>query len=103
MNDSRLELRVRHGYSNGLTRIFYGTIASTPRGARIEGEFRTLLFVVAILRALSALFAASVLFERAALIVALPTVLLLLAIEAVARRMGDADEEKMREFLTRSL
>jgi hypothetical protein len=103
LSDGRLQLRVRHGYSNGFTRIFHGTLTSTPRGARIEGEFRTLWWVVAIMRTVALFFVASVLLERRAAPFALFMVALLAGIEAVARRMGDRDEEKMREFLTRSL
>ena len=103
LSDGRLQMRVRHGYSNGLTRIFYGTITSLPRGARIDGEFRTLWWVVAIMRTITLFFVASVILERRAAPFALFMVALLAGIEAFARRMGDRDEEKMRAFLTRSL
>lgn len=48
LSDGRLQVRVRHGYSNGFTRIFHGTLASASGGTRIVGEFRTLWWVVAI-------------------------------------------------------
>ena len=103
LSDGRLQLRVRHGYSNGFTRIFRGTLTSTPRGARIDGEFRSLWWVVAIMRTMALFFVLSVFLERGAAPFALFMVALLAGIEAVARRMGDRDEEKMRAFLTRSL
>jgi hypothetical protein len=55
------------------------------------------------MRTVALFFVASVLLERRAAPFALFMVALLAGIEAVARRMGDRDEEKMREFLTRSL
>jgi hypothetical protein len=104
------KLRVRHGYSNGLTRLLYGTVSPVDSGTRIAGEFRSLLWVVLILRCAGLFILASVffylrLFARsgtlhglALLPLAAPvlTLSLLVGIETLARRMGDADEARMR-------
>jgi hypothetical protein len=118
INGSELKLRVRHAASNGLTRLFYGKILPTPFGARIEGHFRTLRFVVAILRSvwlvlllgtlalLREILSASGTLNRSevAAVILGPTVTFtfLVVIEIVARRMGDRDENNIRAFLTRT-
>jgi hypothetical protein len=105
------QLRVRHGYSNGLTRLLYGSVTPTHSGSRIDGEFRTLLWVVLVLRGVWLLLLSGIaLYLRearhlpfasglAALAGPLLTGLLLVGIETIARRMGDADEETMRSRL----
>jgi hypothetical protein len=98
---TRIEMRARHGYSNGLTRIFYGSITPTPKGSRIEGEFRTLLWVVLILRVVWLFFLGAALAGREPALFGAIMILVLAGIETIARRMGDADEEKMRGFLSR--
>ncbi len=118
INGSEIKLRVRRGTSNGLTRLFYGQILPTPFGARIEGHFRTLRFVVAILRSAwfalllgtlallrEILYASGTLNRSEVASVILGPALtfaFLVIIEIVARRMGDRDEDNMRAFLTRT-
>ncbi len=113
VENGRIRARVRHGYSNGLTRLLYGRVASTPEGSRIEGEFRTLWWVVLILRTVwlaILLPLLAYLFEVArrgqSVSPAVPpgpllTLALLVGVEAIGRRMGDRDEERMREVLSR--
>ena len=103
-------VRVRHGYSNGLTRVFSGRVASTPRGSRVEGVFRTLWWVVLVPRIawlLILLPTSAHLMEvmgqgrppSPSVLGPLLTLALLVTIEAVARRMGDRDEARIREVL----
>ena len=110
--DRRFRARVRHGYSNGLTRILSGQLTSTRAGSRVEGEFRTLWWVVLILRAvwfLILLAVFSYLFEvvgrgqqpSPSVLGPILTLVILVAIEAVGRRMGDRDEARIREVLSR--
>jgi hypothetical protein len=105
-------VRVRHGYSNGLTRVFGGRVASTPRGSRVEGEFRTLWWVVLVLRIAWLLillptfvYLITVLGQgrhpSPSVLGPLLTLALLVCIEAVARRMGDRDEARIQEILKR--
>ncbi len=113
VKDGCFRARVRHGYSNGLTRLLYGRVTPTPSGSRVEGEFRTLWWVVLILRSawLLNLFLIStyLLFvagrNQPPILSVLPgpilTLGLLVGIEAIARRMGDRDEEKTRGLLSR--
>jgi hypothetical protein len=113
---SRVEMRVRHGSSNGLTRLFHGEVTPAAGGSRLAGEFRTLLWVVLILRAVwLALLAPMILVLAqlappgrstpramlAAVGAPLVTLAFLLVIEVFARRMGDADERRMREHFDR--
>jgi hypothetical protein len=120
--DGQLEMRVRHGYSNGLTRLFCGRVSPTPAGSRLEGQFRTLWFVVLILRLAWLGFLVPIGFHlvdlarassgagrtdwlAAGLGLAGPAATLgfLLLIEILARSMGDRDEERMRRHLTELL
>jgi len=112
VKDMRFRARVRHGYSNGLTRLLYGRVISTSRGSRIEGEFRTLWWVVLILRTFWLLLFLSILAHlldvlrrgqspSPAIFVPVLILGLLMGIEAMARRMGDRDEERIRSFLSR--
>ncbi len=105
-------VRVRHGYSNGLTRVLYGRVASTSRGSRVEGEFHTLSWVVLVLRIAWLLillptfaYVIEVVGQgrppSPSLLGPLLTLALLVSIEAVARRMGDRDEARIREVLNR--
>ena len=112
----RVEMRVRHGSSNGLTRLFYGVVTPTSQGSRVTGQFRTLLWVVLILRAVWIALGVPIVFLLVefrgatssaprellpALLAPLVTLALLLFIEVVARRMGDTDERRMREHFDR--
>ncbi len=103
----RFALRVRHWYSNGLTRIVYGTIAPSPNGARISARFETLLWVVLILRAIwcATLVAAAVALRAQFhwIPIVLPALLLAVlgCVEAFGRRLGDRDEEVIRRHLAR--
>lgn len=109
VGDRDVALRVRHPYSNGLTRIFYGEIVEEPDGAVLRGEFRTLLWVVLVMRAcwiLVALFPVYFLARansplRFASFGFLIVIAFLVAIEAWARRLGDADEDTLRRHLTK--
>lgn len=107
------KLRARHAYSNGLTRLLYGRVTPIGSGSRIDGEFRTLLWVVLILRVVwIVLLSGILLYLRDAtrspglhglglvpLAGPLLTGLFLVGIETLARRWGDRDEERMRSRL----
>jgi len=114
----RFAMRVRHRYSNGLTRLLDGRVVRTAGGARLEGRFRTLWLVVLVLRlAWLALLlpAGRYLLDGLAHVqqgeslswpvfvapLAVPAAILalLMAIEAWARRLGDADEDRIRRHL----
>lgn len=118
VTDSRIAMRVRHGYSNGLTRLFDGRVTRTSFGARLEGRFRTLWWVVAILRlvwllllvpsgvylldvARHARAGGAVSWSEVAAAAALPgaTLALLWLVELWGRWLGDRDEERMRRHL----
>lgn len=118
VDGERFRLRVRHGYSNGLTRLLYGRIVPAGSGSRIECEFRTLGFVVGVLRAAwiailvlagphllevtrQARAEGAVAWPQLALslLVPLGMLALLIGIEALARRMGRHDEKRMRRHL----
>ena len=112
VENGRFRARVRHGYSNGLTRLLYGRVTSTASGSRVEGEFRTLWWVVLILRSVWGLILLSILAHLLdvvrrghppSLSILVPVLMLALlgGIEAVARRMGDRDEERIRDLLSR--
>lgn len=113
VKDGRFRARVRHGYSNGLTRLLYGRVTPQPSGSRVEGEFRTLWWVVLILRSASFLILfliSTYLLDlvRRGQTPSLPlvpgpilTLGFLAGIEAIARRMGDRDEERIRDLLSR--
>lgn len=104
-------MRARHGYSNGLTRILHGSVRSHESGALIEGQFRTLLSVVLILRGvwIAILIAVAAAWHELpwgkprdllyALTVPLFLLTFLVGIEAFARRLGDSDEALMRVHL----
>lgn len=106
-------MRSRHGYSNGLARILRGSVSPSSKGARLEGEFRTLLFVVLILRGawIAILLSVAAVWRELAregpagllFALAVPVSILsfLVAIEAIARRLGDSDEREMRAHLNR--
>ena len=55
------------------------------------------------MRATALFFLSTVLLEPDALPVAIAMIAVLSVIEAIGRRMGDRDEEKMREFLLKGL
>jgi hypothetical protein len=118
VDTGRFEMRVRHAYSNGLTRLLDGKVTRTARGARVEARFRTLWFVVLILRLawLAVLLPAGLYLSgvvghpqgagsadwsavAATLAVPVAIVALRAGIEAFARHLGDADEERMRQHL----
>lgn len=120
VSDGDFEMRVRHGYSNGLTRLLYGRVTRAAAGSRIQGQFRTLWFVVLSLRLAWLAFLGPIAFylvelNRFAgaggrtswpevgfgLVVPVAMFGFLLLIEMVARSMGDRDEERMRQHLTR--
>lgn len=100
---SRFAMRVRHGTSNGLTRLLYGTISGGTSGSRVDGEFRTLLWVVLILRFVWVVFLGQLLLapRNPASLVLLGPFFFVVLVEIVGRKMGDVDERKMREHLKR--
>lgn len=100
---SGFALRVRHGTSNGLTRLLYGSISGGTSGSRVEGEFRTLLWVVLILRFVWAVFLGQLLLASRSpdSLFLLGALFFVVLVEIVGRKMGDADERKMREHLRR--
>jgi len=112
------EMRVHHGYSNGLTRLLYGRLSPTPRGVRIEAQFITLWWVVLILRLVWLALLVAVGFYLSELTgysarggeirlldmafgLAVPAAALgiLLVAEVIGRRIGDRDEKRMRRHL----
>jgi hypothetical protein len=105
--------RVRHGYSNGLTRLFYGGVTPTSSGSRVSGEFRTLWWVVLILRMAWLAIVLSIFaylrdvvrrgYTPSPSLIAGPLMTLgfLVGIEGIARKLGDRDEEKIRNLLSR--
>ncbi|HEX9726274.1 MAG TPA: hypothetical protein VGC53_18500 [Vicinamibacteria bacterium] len=120
LGESAIKMRVRHGYSNGLTRLLYGQVTPTPSGSRLDLRFRTLWWVVAALRAswLLALLPVGLYLIDVGRLVSphtsvdwslagallggpLVTLGLLIAIEVMARRWGDRDEEQMRDHIGR--
>ena len=120
LQGSEFKMRVRHGASNGLTRLFYGKVIPASFGSRVEGKFRTLRWVVLLLRAVwVAIWVPVGLYvldqvrraraggevDWSEFTVAFPLMLfmfvLFIGIEAFARRMGDRDEHRMREHLNR--
>ena len=98
---SRFVMRVRHGYSNGLTRLLYGGVTGRTTGSRVEGEFRTLLWVVLILRFVWFAFLGQALLapRSPSTPVLLAAFFFLVLVEIVGRSLGDADERKMRDHL----
>jgi hypothetical protein len=100
---SRFKMRVRHGYSNGLTRLLYGNIGQTHSGSRVAGEFRTLLWVVLILRFLWVVFLGQMLFasRHPASLVLLGAFAFVVLVEIVGRKLGDEDERKLRSHVMR--
>jgi hypothetical protein len=101
IDGSRFVMRVRHGYSNGLTRLLYGGITERKHGSRIEGEFRTLLWVVLILRVVWIVFLSQAFLapRNPASLVLLAAFFFVVLVEIVGRSMGDSDERKMRDHL----
>ena len=116
LQGSEFKMRVRHGASNGLTRLFYGKVIPASFGSRVEGKFRTLCWVVLLLRVVwVAIWVPVGLYlldqvrraraggevDWSEFTVAFPLMLfmfvLFIGIEAFARRMGDRDEHRMRE------
>ena len=109
----RFKMRVRHGYSNGLTRLLYGKVIPIQTGGVIAARFETLWWVVLILLVMWCLILVPVALylRQASRYGASPAVLIagalgplvtwffLMAIEIVARKMGDGDEVKMRQHL----
>jgi hypothetical protein len=101
-------LRVRHGYSNGLTRILRGHVVEAPGGCKIVGELRTLWWVVLVLRcvwlfnlylASKVLWASSV---PATALVPLFVTAFVMGIEAFGRHLGDRDEETIRRTFAKA-
>ena len=116
VGERAVRMRVRHGYTNGFTRILSGQFDVTELGTRIDLRFRTLRWVELIMRAVwAALLVPSILFVSGALQTApsdwravnlalagpAVTLILIFAIEAFGRRLGDGDEREMREQIDR--
>lgn len=101
IDGSRFVMRARHGYSNGLTRLLHGGITERNGGSRVEGEFRTLLWVVLLLRFVWIAFLGPVLFapRSPASLVPLAAFCFVVLVEIVGRSLGDRDERKMRDHL----
>jgi hypothetical protein len=101
IDGSRFVMRARHGYSNGLTRLLYGGITGRSTGSRIEGEFRTLLWVVLVLRFVWVVFLSQALLapRGPAMPVALGAFFFVILVEIVGRSLGDRDERMMRDHL----
>lgn len=118
LGDSTIRMRVRHGYSNGLTRLLYGTVTATRSGSLLHLRFRTLWVVEAILRAIWVIMLLAMGFEiidapshpgrggpaqwrhlGLSLVGPAATLMFVVVIEALARRLGDADERRMRRHI----
>ena len=113
-----LEMRVKHGYSNGFTRLLYGTIQPHGTGSRLELSFRSIWWIELLVRLIEVfLLGPLVAYSIALLLFALRggeiqwtpvlvwactpllTVALLAGIEIFARALGDRDEQHMRTAL----
>jgi len=107
IGEREIQMRVRHGYSNGFTRLLSGTIGATEQGSRLELTFRSLLWVELLMRAvwLSFLvplvihFSSGDAFDWAVVGGFAAMLGVLVGIEATGRRLGRRDEEHMRRAL----
>lgn len=117
LGDDEIHMRVRHGYSNGFTRILSGSLQPTDSGSRLDLRFRTLWWIEAIMRAvwlgiglpfgfyLVSLARSASPIDRAELLAAVLAPALTLgflgAIEWIARRLGRRDEQTLRDAFQR--
>lgn len=114
--DGEIRMRIRHAYSNGLTRfarvrlVAAGAPGNASEGTRVELVCQSIRWVEWIMRGVWLVLllpVAAVWNEPAALragaAVAVPTVAVLAVIEWVARRLGDRDEEELCRRLERWL
>ena len=118
VQDDRFQMRVRHGYSNGYTRLLFGRVEARGSGSRVSLEFRDVRFVVLLMNGVSALMVATSLVYLASIWryasqggevdwMAVgaglfgPSVVLFtfLIVEVIGRRLGRKDEKKMRQHI----
>ena len=116
--DDRFQMRVRHRYSNGYTRLLFGTIEPRGSGSRLRLQFRDVRFVVVLMNAISALLVLSTLgylfsiwryasgggevdWDAVVAGVSGPVVVLatFLIVEIIGRHLGRKDEQRMREHI----
>ena len=118
IRDDRLEMRVRHGYSNGYTRLLYGRIEATHSGSRIRIEFKPVRFVIVVMTVLWWVILIPTLIYLASLVRhaflggsvdwrvvgfwALgpgATLAVLYVVEVIGKKLGQRDEERMRQHV----
>ena len=114
VSNDEVHMRVRHGYSNGFTRILYGHVEPSGEGTRLHLRFRSIWWVEALMRGVWVLLAlplglylADLLrhgyFDLPYLLSAVGAPLLMLSflagIERIGRTLGDRDEQTMREAI----
>ena len=111
-------MRVRHGYSNGFTRLMDGRIEAGGSGTRLTLRFRSIWWIELLVRVVGVAFVGPLLVYAIALgvyaqrggsvdwieaVVAsvgtLVPLVMLIGIEWFARKLGDADEHRMRDAL----
>lgn len=105
-----VQMRVRHGYSNGYTRLMFGRIEPAPSGggSRLRVEFHDVRFVVLLMNVVTLLILGPGLWywlrngAPEALIVPAAVVGILLVVEIIGRKLGRRDEEAMRRHLAAS-
>jgi len=111
--DRRFQMRVRHAYSNGYTRLLFGSIEEAGSGSRIRLEFKDVRFIVVLMNVVSvglvvamlvylSTFAGHATPTDLALGLAGPATVLVvfLICEIVGRRLGRRDEKRLREHVT---
>ena len=118
VDGDRFEMRVRHAYSNGYTRLLFGTIEPRGDGSRLRVEFRDVRFIVILMNVVSVFigltaFAFALSTARyawsggridwsvvaAGLAGPVTVLVVFLLVEIVGRHLGRRDEQKMREHL----
>jgi hypothetical protein len=111
VSNDAVHMRVRHGYSNGFTRILYGHVEPWGEGTRLHLRFRSVWWIEALMRGVWVLLALPLglyladllrhgFFDLPKLLMAvgvpLGTLGLLAGIEWFGRMLGDRDEQTMR-------
>jgi len=113
-----IEMRVCHGYSNGFARLLDGRVEPPPSDSVLSLRFRSIWWIELLVRAIEVIMLGPVVaysialflyaqrggaadWSRLWVVAAGPalTVVLLVGIEAVARRLGDQGDRRMREAL----
>ena len=118
VDGDRFQMRVRHAYSNGYTRLLFGTIEPAGDGSLLRLEFRDVRFVVVLMNLASAVVGIGALafalstaryasrggeidwsIVAAGLAGPVTVLVVFLLVEIVGRHLGRRDERRMREHL----